>query len=256
MVWENGPTNISYNMLTIKNCNTIFLPNSAISFCDRYLLIDFMLLFRPIWQKALYPWWNWSERSENRITKQLWDVSQTYPDGIIFLRGLLKSSILFMNKCKNNVLVNWLQFMFWTQKEPVHKSHLLMKPTTLGALRACATILQSLVKDLFLLPLVTLSSPWLKSSTWNTAYIYILFCDNYGLNLSLLPVPSSYIINQSRWSWLYRKCLTSCSSILSIMQERHTIWMHYTFIFCMHVYCVCCFGFCYVMCWINLRCVI
>ncbi len=39
-------------MLTIKNCNTIFLPNSAISFRDRYLLIDFMLLFRPIWQKA------------------------------------------------------------------------------------------------------------------------------------------------------------------------------------------------------------
>ncbi len=93
-----------------------------------------------------------------------------------------ESSILFMNKCKNNVLVNWLQFMFWTQKEPVHKSHLLLKPTTLGALRACATILQSLVKDLFLLPLfsVTLSSPWLKSSTWNTAYMYILFCDNYG----------------------------------------------------------------------------
>ncbi len=55
MVRENGPTKISYNMLTIKNCNTIFLPNSAISFRDRYLLIDFMLLFRPIWQKALYP---------------------------------------------------------------------------------------------------------------------------------------------------------------------------------------------------------
>ncbi len=92
--------------------------------------------------------------------------------------------------------------MFWTQKEPVHKSHLLMKPTTLGALHACATILQTLVKDLFLLPLfsVTLSSPWLKISTWNTAYIYILFCDNYGLNPSLLPVPSSYIINQRRWS--------------------------------------------------------
>ncbi len=72
--------------------------------------------------------------------------------------------------------------MFLTHKEPVHKSYLLMKPTTLGALRARATIVHSLLKDVFL-PLfcVTLSSPRLKSSTWNTAYIYILFCDNSGV---------------------------------------------------------------------------
>ncbi len=38
-----------------ENGNTRFLPNSAISFRDRHLLIDFMLLFRPIWQKGLYP---------------------------------------------------------------------------------------------------------------------------------------------------------------------------------------------------------
>ncbi len=52
-----------------------------------------------------------------------------------------------MNKCKNNLLVNGLRFVFMTQKEPVHKSHLLMKQTTLGALRA--TIVHSLVKDFF-----------------------------------------------------------------------------------------------------------
>ncbi len=38
--------------------------------------------------------------------------------------------------------------MFLTQKEPVHKSHLLMKPTTLGALHARATIVHTLVNDL------------------------------------------------------------------------------------------------------------
>ncbi len=37
--------------------------------------------------------------------------------------------------------------MFLTKKEPVHKSNLLMKPTTLGALGA--TIVHSLVKDAF-----------------------------------------------------------------------------------------------------------
>ncbi len=70
---------------------------------------------------------------------------QTYPDRIRFLRGLLnkpRSSILFTNKCKNNLLVNGLRFVLLTQKEPVHKSHLLMKPNTLGALRARATIVQ------------------------------------------------------------------------------------------------------------------
>ncbi len=39
--------------------------------------------------------------------------------------------------------------MFLTHKEPVQKSHLLMKPTTLGALRARATIVHSLLKDVF-----------------------------------------------------------------------------------------------------------
>ncbi len=45
--------------------------------------------------------------------------------------------------------MNGLRFVFLTQKEPVHKSHLLMKPTTLGALRARATIVHSLVKYFF-----------------------------------------------------------------------------------------------------------
>ncbi len=54
MVWENGPTKISYIMLTIEK-TARFLPNSAISFRDRHLLTDFMLLFHPIWQKGLYP---------------------------------------------------------------------------------------------------------------------------------------------------------------------------------------------------------
>ncbi len=27
-------------------------------------------MFRRIWQKGLYPWWKWSERSQNRIPKQ------------------------------------------------------------------------------------------------------------------------------------------------------------------------------------------
>ncbi len=78
---------------------TIF--NSAISFRDRHLLIDFMLLFRPIWQKGLYPWWKGRERSVNSITKQLSDETQTYLDGISFLRGLLnkpRSSIWSTNK--------------------------------------------------------------------------------------------------------------------------------------------------------------
>ncbi len=92
------------------------------------------------------------ERAENRITKQLRDESQIYPDRIRFLRGFLNKlriSIWLTNKCKNNSLVNGLRFVFLTQKEPVHKSNLLMKPTTLGALRARATIVHSLVKDLF-----------------------------------------------------------------------------------------------------------
>ncbi len=47
--------------------------------------------------------------------------------------------------------MNGQRFVFLTQKEPVHKSNLLMKPTptTLGALRARATLVHSLVKDLF-----------------------------------------------------------------------------------------------------------
>ncbi len=53
MVWGNGSTQICYIMSTIKNCNTRFLPNSAISFLDRHHLIDLILLFRPIWQKGL-----------------------------------------------------------------------------------------------------------------------------------------------------------------------------------------------------------
>ncbi len=90
--------------------------------------------------------------------------------------------IWFTNICKNNSLVNWAALNVLAHKEPVHKSHLLMKPTTLGALRAHATIVHSLLKHVFL-PLfcVTLSSPRLKSSTRNTAYIYILFCDNSGV---------------------------------------------------------------------------
>ncbi len=52
MVWENGPTKISYIMLTIEK-TAILLPNSAISFRDRHLLIDIMLLFRLIWQKGI-----------------------------------------------------------------------------------------------------------------------------------------------------------------------------------------------------------
>ncbi len=39
--------------------------------------------------------------------------------------------------------------MFLTHKEPVHKSHLLMKPTTLGALRARATIVQFIERRVF-----------------------------------------------------------------------------------------------------------
>ncbi len=59
--------------------------------------------------------------------------------------------IWFTNKYKNNSLVNGLRFVFLTQKEPVHKSRLLMKLTTLGALRARETIVHSLVKDALLL---------------------------------------------------------------------------------------------------------
>ncbi len=136
-----------------------------------------MLLFRPIWQKGLTIISMMKvERAvgeSDHQTINLRDESLTYPDGIRFLRGLLNkpiNSIWFTNKCKNNSLVNGLGFVFLTQKEPVHKSHLLMKPTptTLGALRARATIVHSLVKDLFFFPLfsVTLSSPRLKSSTW------------------------------------------------------------------------------------------
>ncbi len=142
--WINGlgkwANRNSYYVNNWENGSTRFLPNSAISFCDQHFLIDFMLLFRPIWQKG----------QENQITKQLRDESQTNPHEIRFLRGLLnklRSSIWFTNKCKNNSLVNGLCFVFLTQKEPVHKSHLLMKPTTLGALRA--TIVHSLGKYFF-----------------------------------------------------------------------------------------------------------
>ncbi len=54
MVWENGPTKSVIYVNNRENCNTRFLPNSAISFRDRHLLTDFMLLFHPIWQKGLY----------------------------------------------------------------------------------------------------------------------------------------------------------------------------------------------------------
>ncbi len=142
-----------------------------------------MLLFRPIWQKGLYPW-KWSERSENRITKQLRDESQTYPDGIRFLRGLLnkpRSSIWFTNKCKNNSLVNGLRFVFLTQKEPVIESFVNEADYT-GRAAARATIVHSLVKDVFVVffchyfRYAVIAAA--EKSTWNTAYIYILFCDN------------------------------------------------------------------------------
>ncbi len=103
MLWDNGPAKISYIMFKSRNCNTRFLPNSAIRFCDRHLLNDFMLLFGPIWQKGLYPRWKWNERSENRITKQLRDESQTYPDGIRFLRGLLNKPRSSISDSQTNV---------------------------------------------------------------------------------------------------------------------------------------------------------
>ncbi len=49
----------------------------------------------------------------NRITKQLRDESQTYPDGLRFLRGLLnklRSSILFANKCKRQLVMGCALF--------------------------------------------------------------------------------------------------------------------------------------------------
>ncbi len=116
---------------------------------NKKLLLGFKKYFCSSMSITVY-YVYWSERSDNRITKQLRDESQTYPDGIRFNRGLLnkpRSSIWFTNKCKNNSLVNRLRFVFLTIKEPVHKSNLLMKPTTLGALGA--TILHSLVKDAF-----------------------------------------------------------------------------------------------------------
>ncbi len=55
MNWENWPTKISYIMLRIEKTAIRFLPNSGIRFCDQHLLTDFMILFRPIWHKVLYP---------------------------------------------------------------------------------------------------------------------------------------------------------------------------------------------------------
>ncbi len=71
--------------------------------------------------------------------------------------------------------MNGLRFVFLTQKEPVHKSHLLMKPTTLGALRARATIVQFSERLVFL-PLfsVTLSSPLV---------LFLAACFNFSFSL-------------------------------------------------------------------------
>ncbi len=54
------------------------------------------------------------------------------------------------SRIKVKTICYWMAcaLCFWLKKT-VHKSHLLMKPTTLGALRARATIVHSLVKDVF-----------------------------------------------------------------------------------------------------------
>ncbi len=80
----------------------------------------------------------------------------------------------------------WAALCVLTQKEPVHKSNLLMKPTTLGALRARATIVHSLVKDFFFplryFPLRCHRRGWkVARETLLKPYIYILFCDNSGV---------------------------------------------------------------------------
>ncbi len=90
----------------------------------RYLRRIIFLLINVIvssdMAERLSPWWKWSERSENRITKHLRDESQTNPDGIRFLRGLLnkpRSTIWFTNKCKNYLFVNGLHFVFDKKKK-------------------------------------------------------------------------------------------------------------------------------------------
>ncbi len=187
--WINGLgkwANQLYYVNNRDNGNTRFLPNSAISFRDWHFLIDFMLLFCLIWQKG----------QENQITKQLLRQIHTgldFSENFWINREAVSDSQTNVKTIRQwmGIFLGW-EFVFLTQKEPVHKSHLLMKPTTLGALRARATIVRSLRKYFYLifLPLfsATLSSPQLKSSTWNTAYINILFCDNSGVAQLFLRV--------------------------------------------------------------------
>ncbi len=100
-----------------------FLPNSAISFSDRHFLIDVMLLFRPIWQKG----------QGNQITKQLLNLRQ-------IRTGLDFSEDFWINREKNNSLVNGLRFVFLT--EPVSWHFILpLRFSYLGLLRMSALML-------------------------------------------------------------------------------------------------------------------
>ncbi len=133
------------NWINGDNGNTRFLPNSAISFRDWHFLIDFMLLFCLIWQKG----------QENQITKQLLRQIHTgldFSENFWINREAVSDSQTNVKTIRQwmGVFLGW-EFVVLTQKEPVHKSHLLMKLTTLGVLRALATIVRSLRKYFYFL---------------------------------------------------------------------------------------------------------
>ncbi len=92
---------------------------------------------------------------------------------------------------------------FWLKKNRFIRVFWLMMLTTPHWVRCVhRTIVHSLVKDVFFfvvvyLPLfsVKLSSPQLKCSTWYTAYINILFCDNSGV----AGVDTPLVLIDSNW---------------------------------------------------------
>ncbi len=121
MVWENGPTKISYIMLTIEKTaiQDSYLTLQLVFVIGIFLLISCYCFVRYGRKTYIH---DESGARGRRIgsPQQLLDESQTYPDGIRFLRGLLnkpRSSIRFTNKCKNNSLVNeWAALCFFDSK--------------------------------------------------------------------------------------------------------------------------------------------
>ncbi len=140
--WINGlgkwATKISYIMLTIEKTAK---QDSYLTLLLVFVICKFSLIscycFIRYGRKAYI-------HDESGASGRRIGSPNNYGMNLRYIRtGLDFSEDFWINReAVSNSRTNVKTFVFLTQKEPVHKSHLLMKPTTLGTLHARATIVQ------------------------------------------------------------------------------------------------------------------